>query len=198
MPKAAPKTKTKEVVISTKSLTAQQKEELLTTLEQRFSENTERHKGMTWAAVEKRLTSRPKKLWSLFYMEHTGGEPDVVGKEKSGALVFMDCSAESPARRSVCYDEQARKERKKFPPKQSAEGIAKKMGVELLSEDDYRLLQSHGEFDLKTSSWISTPKTIRKHGGALFGDRRYDHVFIYHNGADSYYGARGFRAKLLV
>jgi hypothetical protein len=159
-----------------------------------------RHPGLKWEKVLAKLETSPAKLWSLNEMERTGGEPDVIGFEKAtGEFVFCDCSAESPAgRRSVCFDQQALKARKEHPPNSSAVEMADAMGIELLSEDQYRKLQTLGEFDLKTSSWIATPLAIRKLGGALFCDRRYDHVFVYHNGAQSYYAARGFRGCLRV
>ena len=183
-----------------RELTREQRESLLATLRTRFQDNKERHKGLKWEDVEPRLNAKPEKLWSLSQMEATGGEPDVVDyDQKTGEFVFFDCSPESPkGRRSVCYDPEALASRKKFPPEHSAVGMAEEMGVELLSEEEYRSLQSLGKFDTKTSSWVSTPPAIRKLGGALFGDRRYDTVFFYHNGAESYYAARGFRASLRV
>jgi hypothetical protein len=181
-------------------LSSEQRAELLDTLKTRFEKNTKRHKGLQWADVEARLEANPAKLWSLAEMERTGGEPDVVGYDrKSGELVFYDCSAESPSgRRSVCYDAEALDSRKEHKPADSAVNMAEAMGIELLDEEQYRELQKLGNFDLKTSSWVRTPAAIRKLGGALFGDRRYDHVFIYHNGAQSYYAARGFRGSLKV
>lgn len=173
-------------------------QKFLSTLRSRFEKNTKRHKGIDWEKVEKRLT--PAKLSILSRMEDSGGEPDVIGQDKkSGEYLFVDCSAESPAgRRSLCFDLEAWKKRKENKPKGNAMTLAEEMGVEILSEDQYRELQKLGEFDLKTSSWIKTPEDIRKRGGALFCDRRYDHVFVYHNGADSYYAARGFRGMLKV
>ena len=181
-------------------LSAAQKEKLLSTLQTRFGKNKDRHKSIKWEDVLAKLESNPAKLWSLNEMEATGGEPDVVdlGK-KNDEYIFIDCSAESPnGRRSFCYDAEALKARKENKPKNSAVAKAKEMGVELLSEEDYRALQELGTFDLKTSSWIQTPAAIRKLGGALFCDRRYDHVFVYHNGAESYYASRGFRGSLRV
>ncbi len=175
-------------------------DELLERLKERFEANMTRHKGVKWADVEERLKKRPKKLAVLAEMEETGGEPDVVAVDKkTGEITFFDCSAESPkGRRSVCYDPAALKSRKENKPKNSALGMAKDMGIEILTEEEYRELQKIGEFDLKTSSWIETPKKIRDLGGALFCDRRYETVFTYHNGAESYYAARGFRGKLKV
>ena len=177
-----------------------QREELLTTLKARFEKHMNRHKGLEWAKVQAKLEANSEKLWSLSEMEATGGEPDVVGfDKKTGEYVFYDCSAESPkGRRSVCYDREALNARKENKPKDSAMDMATAIGVEILTEEQYRELQKLGEFDLKTSSWIQTPSEIRKFGGALFCDRRYDHVFLYHNGADSYYAARGFRGSLTV
>ncbi len=175
-------------------------EELLKTLKARFEKNMNRHKGLEWSKVQAKLEANPKKLRSLNEMETTGGEPDVVGHDKkSGEYIFYDCSAESPkGRRSVCYDREALEARKEHKPKDSAINMAAAMGIELLTEEQYRELQKLGNFDLKTSSWVKTPPEIRKLGGALFCDRRYDHVFLYHNGADSYYGARAFRGSLRV
>ncbi len=172
--------------------------DLMATLQARFEKNTARHKGVTWQQVAKKLESSPAKLAALAVMEASGGEPDVVVLDKkSAALCYVDCSAESPAgRRSVCYDQEALDARKEHKPKNSAIAMAKTMGVELLTEEEYRALQKVGEFDLKTSSWILTPDSVRALGGALFCDRRYDQVFTYHNGAESYYAARGFRAVL--
>jgi Protein of unknown function (DUF4256) len=183
-----------------KKLSPEQREELLRTLQARFEKNLNRHKGLDWAKVQAKLESNPEKLWSLYEMERTGGEPDVVGwDKKTGEYIFYDCSAESPkARRSVCYDREALEARKENKPKDSAIDIAAAMGIELLTEEQYRELQQLGDFDTKTSSWVKTPADIRKLGGALFCDRRYDHVFVYHNGADSYYAARGFRGSLRV
>lgn len=173
-------------------------EELLKKLKARFEENMNRHKGLKWTDVEAKLKASPKKLASLSEMENTGGEPDVVACEK-GEFIFFDCSAESPAdRRSLCYDPTALNSRKEHKPRGSAIEEAANMGIELLTEDEYHHLQNLGKFDLKTSSWIKTPSAIRNLGGALFCDRRYNHVFTYHNGAESYYAARGFRGSLRV
>lgn len=181
-------------------LSPEQREELLMTLQERFEENKNRHKGVDWADVQARLEAKPAKLRSLYEMERTGGEPDVVGHDKkTGEFLFYDCAAESPdGRRSFCYDREALDSRKEHKPANSAMEMAGEMGIELLTEEEYRALQKLGEFDLKTSSWIATPAEIRKLGGALFCDRRYDHVFVYHNGASSYYAARGFRGSLRV
>ena len=183
-----------------KKLPTAQSEELLKILKARFEKNMNRHKGLEWASVQAKLEANPEKLWSIDEMELTGGEPDVVGYDKkSGEYIFYDCSAESPKdRRSVCYDRAALDSRKEHKPKNNACDMAADMGIELLTEEQYRELQQLGEFDLKTSSWIVTPSDIRELGGALFCDRRYDHVFVYHNGAESYYGARGFRGSLRV
>ena len=183
-----------------KKLSPEQREELLRALKARFEKNLSRHKGLEWAKVQTRLEADPEKLWSLNEMERTGGEPDVVGQDKnSGEYIFYDCSAETPAgRRSVCYDREALASRKEHKPKNSAMEMATAMGIELLSEEQYRGLQQLGDFDLKTSSWVKTPAEIRKLGGALFCDRRYDTVFVYHNGAESYYAARAFRGALRV
>jgi hypothetical protein len=183
-----------------KELSSKLQEELLALLKQRFDKNKDRHKGLDWAKVETRLKGNPSKLWSLNEMERTGGEPDVVGfDKKSGEYLFVDCSPESPKeRRSVCYDRAALDARKEHKPKTSAMDMAADMGIEIISEDQYRELQKVGQFDLKTSSWVLTPPAIRKLGGAIFCDRRYDQVFTYHNGAESYYGARGFRGLLKV
>ena len=173
---------------------------LFQTLKARFEKNIKRHKGLEWASVEARLLKDPEKLWSLNEMERTGGEPDVVDfNEKSGEYVFFDCAAESPKdRRSLCYDLEAWKSRKDFKPESSAMDVASKMGIEILTEEQYHFLQRLGSFDAKTSSWLSTPPEIRKLGGAIFGDYRFGRVFIYHNGASSYYAARGFRGVLRV
>jgi hypothetical protein len=183
-----------------KSLSASQREELLSILKTRFEKNMKRHKGLDWIKVQAKLEANPSKLWSLNEMEITGGEPDVVGfDKKSGEYIFYDCSAESPkGRRSVCYDHEALEKRKEHKPENSAVEMAKDMGIELLTEEQYRELQQLGEFDLKTSSWIVTPAAIRKLNGALFCDRRYNTVFVYHNGAESYYAARAFRGSLRV
>jgi uncharacterized protein DUF4256 len=187
---------------NTKQLSQKQRDELLRILKERFENNMKRHKGLAWAKVQAKLEANADKLWSLNEMEITGGEPDVVGQDKkSGAFIFYDCSAESPkGRRSVCYDREAQKANIKGRPdaKENAIDMAADMGIELLTEEQYRELQKLGEFDLKTSSWIKTPADIRTLGGALFCDRRYDHIFVYHNGAQSYYGARGFRGALRV
>jgi hypothetical protein len=181
-------------------LSAQQGADLLSTLEARFEEHMHRHEGLVWADVQDRLEANPEKLWSLSKMESTGGEPDVVGQdENTGEIIFYDCSEQSPAgRRSVCYDQAALEARKANKPEDSAMNMAAAMGIELLTEEAYRRFQTLGEFDTKTSSWVITPPEIRKLGGALFCDRRYGQVFVYHNGADSYYGARGFRGSLRV
>jgi hypothetical protein len=183
-----------------KKLSPKQHEELFTTLQARFEKNMARHKGLVWAKVQARLEADPDKLWSLHEMEASGGEPDVVGHDKkTGVYIFYDCSAESPKdRRSFCYDDAALKSRKENKPKNSAMAMADSIGIELLTEAQYRELQKLGEFDTKTSSWVQTPAAIRKLGGALFCDRRYDQVFVYHNGAESYYAARGFRGLLRV
>jgi hypothetical protein len=183
-----------------KKLSAEEREVLLRALKARFEKNMHRHEGLAWAQVERKLEGSTEKLWSLSEMERTGGEPDVVSHDdKSGAYIFYDCSAESPkGRRSFCYDREALESRKEHKPKNSALDMAAAMGIELLTEEQYRELQRLGEFDTKTSSWIRTPAQIRKLGGALFCDRRYDTVFVYHNGAESYYAARGFRGSLRV
>jgi hypothetical protein len=174
--------------------------ELIQTLKARFEKNTHRHANIKWDGVQSKLESNPDKLWSLNEMETTGGEPDVVDfDKKTDEYIFFDCAAESPAgRRSLCYDNEALEKRKENKPKDSAVNLAKAMKVELLTEEEYRALQQLGKFDLKTSSWIQTPDAIRKLGGSLFCDRRYDTVFLYHNGADSYYAARGFRGSLRI
>lgn len=183
-----------------KKLAPQQTEELLQILKTRFEKNTKRHKGIEWAKVEAKLKASPAKLWSLNEMELTGGEPDVVGYDKkTGEYIFYDCSEESPkGRRSICYDHEALESRKEHKPKDSAINMADDMGIDILTEDEYRQLQQLGNFDTKTSSWIKTPAAIRKLGGAVFCDKRYDTVFLYHNGAESYYAARGFRGSLKV
>jgi len=177
-----------------------QREELLETLKTRFEKNMKRHEGLDWTGVRSRLEANPKKLGSLQEMENTGGEPDVVGYDKKiGEYIFFDCSAESPAgRRSLCYDREALETRKENKPVNNVIDMATSMGIDLLTEEQYRELQKLGKFDLKTSSWVKTPPDIRKLDGALFCDRRYEHVFVYHNGASSYYGARGFRGSVRV
>jgi hypothetical protein len=181
-------------------MNAKKHEELLTVLKSRFEKNMNRHKGLEWANVEAKLKADSEKLWSLNEMERTGGQPDVVGYEpKTGKIIFYDCSAESPVgRRSVCYDREALESRKEHKPKNNAVDMAASMGIELLTEEQYRALQKLGNFDTKTSSWVKTPSDIRKFGGAIFCDRRYNAVFVYHNGAESYYAARGFRGSLRV
>ena len=183
-----------------KELSAKQREDLLNTLKARFEKNMNRHKGLEWAKVQAKLEANSEKLWSLNEMERTGGEPDVVGHDKkTGEYIFFDCSAESPrGRRSFCYDREALEARKEHKPENNAIDMAASMGIQLLTEEQYRELQKLGNFDSKTSSWVKTPTDIRKLGGALFCDRRYDTVFVYHNGAESYYAARGFRGWLRV
>ena len=183
-----------------KTLTPQEQTALLKRLQMRFENFAQRHAGISWAAVQVRLDTNPQKLWSLSEMETSGGEPDVVAMdEKTGEVTFFDCSTETPeGRRNLCYDQKALLGRKKFPPADSAINVAARMGIDLLTEEQYRDLQKLGEFDTKTSSWVKTPAEVRKLGGALFMDRRYNRVFTYHNGADSYYGARGFRGWLKV
>ncbi len=184
-----------------KALAAKERDALLETLQARFEKHPQRHPKLAWADVKQRLESAaPAKLWSLAEMERTGGEPDVVSRDaKSGELMFVDCAEQSPSgRQSLCYDEEALESRKKFKPEGSAEGLAASMGVELLDEEGYFAFQRIGEFDTKTSSWLKTPPAIRELGGAIFGDRRFGRVFIYHNGAESYYSGRGFRAVLRV
>ncbi len=183
-----------------KSLSSEQTKEILTILKDRFEKNMNRHAGVDWSWVEKKLSSQSEKLWSLSEMERTGGEPDVVAYDaKTGAYNFYDCSSESPlGRRSLCYDRQALDARKANKPENSVMDIANALGIEILTEEEYNQLQKIGNFDLKTSSWLHTPADVRKLGGAIFGDRRYDRIFIYHNGADSYYAARGFRGSLKV
>jgi len=183
-----------------KKLSSEQHEELLKTLKARFEKNMNRHKGIDWAKVQARLEANPEKLHILDEMEITGGEPDVVDHDKkTGEYIFYDCSAESPKdRRSLCYDHEALEKRKEHKPADSAINMAADMGINLLTEEQYRELQKLGKFDTKTSSWVKTPSEIRKLGGAIFCDRRYDTVFLYHNGADSYYAARGFRGSLRV
>lgn len=175
-------------------------EELLRILQKRFEKNSNRHKKMDWASIQDRLEASPEKLWSLNEMEETGGEPDVIGYDKkTEEYLFCDCSAESPkGRRSLCYDQEALESRKEHKPKNSAVGLASEMGIELLTEEQYHELQTLGKFDTKTSSWIATPVSVRELGGGIFGDWRFGRVFIYHNGAESYYGSRGFRGLLRV
>lgn len=186
--------------MSNKKLLSEQRAELLEALKARFAENMHRHQGLEWAKVQARLEANPEKLWSINEMERTGGEPDVVGHDKkTGEYIVYDCSAESPkGRRSLCYDREALDGRKEHKPTSSAIDVATAMGIELLTEVQYRELQKLGNFDTKTSSWVSTPPDIRKLGGAVFCDRRYGHVFLYHNGAESYYAARAFRGSLRV
>jgi len=181
-------------------LAKKQREELLGALKARFEKNMDRHRGVEWAKVQAKLEANAQKLWSLNEMERTGGEPDVVGRDKkTGEYIFYDCSAESPkGRRSVCYDREALESRKENKPKDNAVDMAAGMGIELLTEEQYRDLQRLGEFDAKTSSWVKTPSAVRKLGGALFCDRRFDTVFLYHNGAESYYAGRAFRGSLSV
>lgn len=183
-----------------KKLSAPEREALIKILKTRFEKNMNRHKGLEWVNLQARLEAKKEKLWSLHEMEKTGGEPDVVGYDKkSGEYIFFDCSTESPGgRRSFCYDRVALESRKEHKPKNNAMDMAAVMGIELLTEEQYRELQQLGQFDLKTSSWVKTPAEIRKLGGALFCDRRYGRVFVYHNGAESYYAARGFRGSLRV
>jgi len=183
-----------------KKLSPEQREALFKALKARFEKNMNRHKGLEWAKVQAKLEANPEKLWSLNEMERTGGEPDVVGHDKkTGEYIFYDCSAESPkGRRSICYDREALESRKAFIPEDTAMDMAAAMGIEMLTEEQYRELQKLGEFDTKTSSWLKTPSAIRRLGGAIFADRRYDHVFVFHNGADSYYGSRAFRGSLRI
>jgi hypothetical protein len=195
-----PTGKAQKRVETRQQLPAEQRRALLQTLKARFEQHMNRHQGLQWTAVQARLEANPERLWSLHEMERTGGEPDVVGHDKkTGEYVFYDCSAESPkGRRSVCYDQEALKARKEHKPKNSATEMAAAMGIEMLTEAQYRELQTLGDFDTKTSSWVKTPAEIRALGGAIFCDRRYDHVFTYHNGAESYYAARAFRGALKV
>lgn len=183
-----------------KELSPEQREELLKTLKARFEENMDRHNDIEWGEVQAKLEANAEKLWSLNEMERTGGEPDVVGYDKETVeYIFYDCSAESPkGRRSICYDREALESRKEHKPENNAIGMANDMGIEILTEEQYRRLQTLGNFDIKTSSWVKTPENIRKLGGAIFCDRRYDTVFVYHNGAESYYAGRGFRGSLRV
>ena len=186
--------------INKKELSQKEYEELLRTLKARFEKNKNRHADLDWANVQVKLEENPEKLWSLNEMESTGGEPDVVDQDnKTGEYIFYDCSAETPKdRRSICYDREGLESRKEHKPATNAIDMAATMGIDLLTEEQYRKLQELGKFDTKTSSWVITPDEIRKHGGAIFCDRRYDHVFVYHNGADSYYAVRGFRGSLRV
>ena len=186
--------------MSNTGLSKKQREELLKALKARFEKNPNRHKGLEWAQVQAKLEANAEKLWSLNEMERTGGEPDVVGHdEKTGEYILYDCSPESPkGRRSLCYDREALESRKENKPKDNAMDVAVALGIELLTEAQYRQLQKLGNFDTKTSSWVETPENVRKLGGALFCDRRFDTVFLYHNGAESYYAARGFRGRLRV
>src|SRR5690606_830952 len=183
-----------------KELIPAQWDELIRTLRERFEKNMDRHKGLNWRKIQEKLEASPGKLWSLDEMEVTGGEPDVVSLDKkTGTFMFVDCSAESPkGRRSLCYDREALESRKAHKPANSALDVAAEMGIELLTEEQYQALQQLGTFDTKTSSWLKTPDDVRKRGGAIFGDWRFGRVFVYHNGADSYYGARGFRGALFV
>jgi hypothetical protein len=187
-------------MISKEKLLPEQREELLSVLKTRFEKNMNRHNGLEWANVQEKLVANTEKLWSLNEMERTGGEPDVIGQDKkTGEYIFYDCSSESPkGRRSLCYDREALESRKENKPENNAVDMAAAIGIELLTEEQYRELQKLGNFDLKTSSWVKTPASIRKLGGAIFCDRRYDTVFVYHNGAESYYAARGFRGFLKV
>jgi Protein of unknown function (DUF4256) len=192
--------KTTKASSSEKAFLEKQREQLLRTLQARFQTNMNRHNGLEWAEVQAKLEANAEKLWSLNEMERTGGEPDVVGHDKkTGEYIFYDCAEESPkGRRSICYDREALESRKEHKPKDSALDMASAMGIELLTEEQYRELQRLGEFDTKTSSWVKTPSAVRKLGGALFCDRRFDTVFVYHNGAESYYAGRGFRGALRV
>jgi hypothetical protein len=189
-----------EMTTPKKELPVAERQELLATLQTRFEKNMTRHAGLDWTKVQVKLEASGEKLWSLSEMERTGGEPDLIGfDQKSGDYIFCDCSAETPQeRRNLCYDREALESRKEFKPKDSALDMAAAMGMEILTEEEYRHLQTLGKFDTKTSSWVKTTAEIRKLGGALFCDRRYDHVFTYHNGADSYYAVRGFRGSLKV
>ena len=193
-------TRARNINSNKKDLSPEQREELLRALKARFEKNMNRHKGLEWAKVQAKLEANTKKLWSLNEMERTCGELDVVGHDKkTGEYIFYDCSPESPnGRRSLCYDREALEARKEHKPKDNAIDMAAAMGIELLTEEQYRELQKLGNFDMKTSSWVKTPSDIRKLGGALFADRRYGNVFVYHNSAPSYYGARGFRGSLRV
>jgi hypothetical protein len=186
--------------VPTRALSPDQRQQLVATLKTRFEKHPNRHPGIAWPEVQARLEPAATKLWSLHEMERTGGEPDVIGRDqKTGEVLFVDCAAESPhGRRSLCYDREALDSRKEHKPANSALDLADSLGIELLTEEQYRQLQTFGRFDTKTSSWVRTPAAIRKLGGALFCDRRYDTVFLYHNGAESYYAARGFRGSLRV
>jgi hypothetical protein len=194
------KTKARNTNSNKNDLSPKQHAELLRALKARFEKNMDRHQGLAWDKVQAKLEANAEKLWSLNEMERTGGEPDVVGHDKkTGEYIFYDCSADSPkGRRSVCYDGEALESRKEHKPKDSAAGMAAAMGIELLTEEQYRELQKLGDFDTKTSSWVKTPSDMRKLGGALFCDRRFDTVFVYHNGAESYYAGRAFRGSLRV
>ena len=194
------KNKMSKKTILKKEVPAEQRKVLLKTLKSRFEKNMNRHKGLEWEKVEAKLNGNPEKLWSLNEMEISGGEPDVVAHDKkTGEYIFYDCSAESPkGRRSLCYDHEALASRKEHKPENSATEMAAEMGIQLLNEEEYRQLQNLGDFDLKTSSWVKTPAEIRKLGGAVFCDRRYNQVFLYHNGAESYYAARGFRGSVRI
>ena len=193
-------TRARNINSNKKDLSPEQREELLRALKARFEKNVHRHKGLEWGKVQAKLEANAEKQWSLNEMERTGGEPDVVGHDKkTGEYIFYDCSADSPkGRRSFCYDREALESRKEHKPKDSAIGMAAAMGIELLTEEQYRELQKLGNFDTKTSSWVKTPSAIRELGGALFCDRRYDTVFVYHNGMESYYAARAFRGWLRI
>jgi Protein of unknown function (DUF4256) len=193
-------TRARSIHSNEKDLPAERRKELLSALKARFEKNMNRHNGLEWANVQAKLEANAEKLWSLNEMERTGGEPDVVGHDKkTGEYIFYDCSTESPkGRRNICYDREAQESRREHKPENSAIGMAAEMGIELLTEEQYRELQKLGNFDTKTSSWVKTPSDIRKLGGALFCDRRFDTVFVYHNGAESYYGARAFRGSLRV
>jgi len=193
-------TRARNINSNKKELSPEKREELLRGLKVRFEKNMNRHKDLEWAKIRAKLETSTEKLWSLNEMERTGGEPDVVGHDKkTGEYIFCDCSVESPkGRRSVCYDREALESRKEHKPEDNAMGMAAAMGIELLTEEQYRELQKLGTFDTKTSSWVKTPSDIRKLGGALFCDRRYDTVFVYHNGAESYYAARAFRGSIRV
>jgi uncharacterized protein DUF4256 len=193
-------TRARNINSTKKDLSREEREELIRALKARFEKNMNRHKGLEWAQVQAKLEAHAEKLWSLHEMERTGGEPDVVGHDqKTGEYIFYDCSAESPkGRRSICYDREALESRKEHKPEDNAIDMAAAMGIDLLTEEQYRELQKLGNFDTKTSSWVKTPPDIRKLGGALFCDRRYETIFVYHNGAESYYAARAFRGSLRV